>query len=50
MMYPEDTIKRKLFKKYYNLINIFNRNKIKKLSLYQPYNYKIKLELGKKPL
>ena len=30
----EDAIKKKLPREYYNLINIFNRNKVKKLPLY----------------
>ena len=34
MIYPEDAIRRKLPKEYYNLINIFNKNKVKELPLY----------------
>ena len=44
----EGTIKQKLPKEYYDLINAFNRSKVKELPLYQLYNYKIKLEAGKK--
>ena len=45
----EGTVKQKLPQEYYNLINIFNRNKVKELPPHQLYNYKIKLEAGQKP-
>ena len=44
----EGTIKQKLPKEYYDLIDVFDRSKVKELPLYQLYNYKIKLEAGKK--
>ena len=46
----EDIIRKKLSKEYYNLINIFNKNKVKKLPPYYSYNYKIKLKPSKKLL
>ena len=38
-----DQIKEKLFAKYYNFANVFNRIKINKLLFYRAYNYKINL-------
>ena len=48
IIYIEEILKKKLLKKYYNLINIFNKVKVKKLPSYYSYNYKIKLEPRKK--
>ena len=38
----QDEIKRRLFEKYYNFINVFDRAKINILFLYRLYNYRIK--------
>ena len=47
--YLEDAIRRKLPEEYHNLIDVFDRNKAKELPPHRSYDYKIKLELGKKP-
>ena len=47
--YPEDTIRRKLPEEYHDLIDVFDRNKAKKLPPHRPYDHKIELEPGKKP-
>ena len=45
----KDAIRKKLPKEYYNLINIFNKNKVKELPPYRSYDHKIKLKPSKKP-
>ena len=37
-----DKVKKKLFEKYYNYLNVFDKIKVDELSLYYSYNYKLK--------